>query len=133
MIWVLAASLREEEGFNIIVFPFLRREILPPFKNHQLCGIFLPEGGKRSSLRPCGSLKKRFKSGQRNTLVFDDLDKGFVVKTLTFECDLRIGGGKGQPAEGFSLNYVRADDPLASNGSQFAGTDGETNLPEEGS
>lgn len=73
------------------------------------------------------------KSGQRATVVFDDLDKGLVVKAFTFECDLRIGGGTSQPADGFSLNYVRADDPLAANGSPFAGTGNENDLPEEGS
>ena len=69
------------------------------------------------------------KGGQRATVVFDDLDKGLVVKAFTFECDLRIGGGTAQPADGFSLNYVRANDPLASDGSPYAGTAGETNLP----
>ena len=73
------------------------------------------------------------KGGQRATVVFDDLDKGLVVKSFTFECDLRIGGGTAQPADGFSLNYVRANDPVATDGSPFAGTAGETNLPEEGS
>jgi hypothetical protein len=73
------------------------------------------------------------KSGQRATVVFDDLDKGLVVKSFTFECDLRIGGGTAQPADGFSLNYVRANDPVATDGSPFAGTAGYTNLPEEGS
>lgn len=73
------------------------------------------------------------KGSQRATVVFDDLDKGLVVKAFTFECDLRIGGGTSQPADGFSLNYVRASDPLATNGSPFAGTGNETDLPEEGS
>ena len=40
MMWVLAASLREEEGFDIIVSPLLRREIVPAFKNTKLCGNF---------------------------------------------------------------------------------------------
>ena len=73
------------------------------------------------------------KGGQRATVVFDDLDKGLVVKAFTFECDLRIGGGTSRPADGFSLNYVRASDPLAADGSPYAGTGNETNLPEEGS
>jgi hypothetical protein len=72
-------------------------------------------------------------SGQRATVVFDDLDKGLVVKALTFECDPRFGGGTGQPADGFSLNYLHLTDPLATNGSPFAGTAGENDLPEEGS
>ncbi|MSU84760.1 MAG: hypothetical protein EXS21_06540 [Pedosphaera sp.] len=73
------------------------------------------------------------KGSQRATVVFDDLDKGLVVKAFTFECDLRIGGGTARPADGFSLNYIRANDPLATDGSPYAGTAGETNLPEEGS
>ncbi len=73
------------------------------------------------------------KGTQRATVVFDDLDKGLVVKAFTFECDLRIGGGTASPADGFSLNYVRANDPLATDGSPYAGTGTESNLPEEGS
>ncbi len=71
--------------------------------------------------------------GQRSTLVFKDLDDGLVVKAFTFECDLRMGGGHSNPADGFSLNYVRADDPLVTDGGPYAGTEGEANLPEEGS
>jgi hypothetical protein len=36
MIWVLAASLREKEGFDIMVSPLLRRERVPPFKKNEL-------------------------------------------------------------------------------------------------
>jgi len=73
------------------------------------------------------------RSGQRSTLVFNDLDNGLVVKAFVFEADLRIGGGTARPADGFSLNYVRASDPIVQNGSPFAGTGNETDLPEEGS
>ena len=73
------------------------------------------------------------RSGQRATVVFNDLDNGLVVKAFVFEADLRIGGGTARPADGFSLNYVRAGDPLIADGSPFAGTGNETNLPEEGS
>jgi hypothetical protein len=40
MIWILAASLREEEEFDIMVSPLLRWESVPPFKKNQLCGKF---------------------------------------------------------------------------------------------
>ncbi len=73
------------------------------------------------------------RGGQRSVLVFKDLEPGLVVKAFTFECDMRIGGGRNQPADGFSLNYVRASDPIIDNGSPFAGTGTETDLPEEGS
>ncbi len=73
------------------------------------------------------------RGSQRSVLVFKDLEPGLVVKAFTFECDLRLGGGTAQPADGFSMNYVRAGDPIIDNGSPFAGTSNETDLPEEGS
>jgi len=72
------------------------------------------------------------RGGQRATVVFNDLDAGLVVKAFVFEADLRIGGGTARPADGFSLNYVRAGDPIIANGTPFAGTGNETDLPEEG-
>jgi hypothetical protein len=81
------------------------------------------------------------KGGQQTCLVFKDLEAGLVVKAFTFEADLRIGGGTARPADGISINYVRAGDPLLTNAdngvdpsfTDFAGTDGERALPEEGS
>ncbi|MCZ7637812.1 MAG: hypothetical protein M5U12_18305 [Verrucomicrobia bacterium] len=63
-------------------------------------------------------------------MLFKDLEPGLVVKAFTFECDLRIGGGHNNPADGFSLNYVRDTDPIVANieagiGNPFAGTDSE--------
>lgn len=80
------------------------------------------------------------KGGQGAKLVFKDLEPGLVVKSFDFECDLRIGGGTGRPADGFSLNFVAADDPMITNAeggtgsafSDYSGTDGEGSLPEEG-
>lgn len=71
------------------------------------------------------------KGSQAARLVFKDLENGLIVKSFKFECDLRIGGGTTAPADGFSINYASTDDPVINNGA-FAGTDGETNLPEEG-
>ena len=53
--------------------------------------------------------------GSQSVLVFKDLEAGLIVKAFTFECDLRIGGGRGgttEPADGFSINYASTDDPL---------------------
>src|SRR2546425_632812 len=53
--------------------------------------------------------------GSQSVLVFKDLENGLIVKAFTFECDLRIGGGRGgttEPADGFSINYASADEPL---------------------
>ena len=81
------------------------------------------------------------RGGQQWCLVFKDLEAGLVVKAFKFECDLRIGGGTSNPADGFSVNYVRASDDLlvnADNGvdptyQNFSGAGGEGSLPEEGS
>ncbi len=75
---------------------------------------------------------------QSSTIVFADFDHGEVVQAFTFEADLRIGNGTQNPADGFSVNYVRAGDPVlvsAAGGTPtgFAtGPNCEANLPEEG-
>jgi len=76
--------------------------------------------------------------GMRSGIIFDDFDAGLVVAGFTFTCDVRIGAGSDSPADGFSLNFVRANDPVILNndGSGFAchaaGCGTEQNLPEEG-
>ena len=45
-------------------------------------------------------------------VLFDDFDHGLIVQAFTFECDLRIGNGNPNPADGFSISYVRANDPV---------------------
>ena len=47
-------------------------------------------------------------------ILFPDFDAGLVVSAFTFEADLRIGNGTTSPADGFSINYVRNDDPVLS-------------------
>ncbi len=82
---------------------------------------------------------------QRSAIIFQDFDNGAVVQGFTFECDLRIGNGSGDPADGFSISYARAGDPAlvagdnyptqnpATDGGIFAASPGcEDNLPEEG-
>lgn len=71
------------------------------------------------------------RDSQRAVLVFKDLENGLVIKSFIFECDLRMGGGNSEPADGFSLNYAASTDPVITGGN-FAGDDGEANLPEEG-
>jgi len=81
------------------------------------------------------------RGGQQWCLVFKDLEAGLVVKAFKFECDLRIGGGTSNPADGFSVNYVRASDELLTNADNgvdptyqnFSGAGGGGSLPEEGS
>lgn len=55
---------------------------------------------------------------QYSQLLFPDFDNGLIVKAFTFECDLRIGNSSdsdGRPADGFSINYARANDPQVLN------------------
>lgn len=77
--------------------------------------------------------------GQSTTIVFNDLEPGFLAASFVFECDLRMGGGHSNPADGFSVNYASAQDELvqaADAGSNptgpWNGTDSESSLPEEG-
>ena len=55
------------------------------------------------------------------SVLMPDFDKGLVVKAFTFEVDLRIGnatGNAGRPADGFSINFARANDPVVEDLSQ---------------
>lgn len=72
-------------------------------------------------------------NSQGGRVVFADFDNGAIVQGFTFECDLRIGGGTANPADGFSINYARANDPVITTGTGFASSPAcEANLPEEG-
>ncbi len=54
-------------------------------------------------------------NGQYAAVMLPDFDGGLIVKAFTFEVDLRIGnatGNDGRPADGFSINYARANDPV---------------------
>ena len=54
-------------------------------------------------------------NSQHASVLIPDFDKGLVVKSFTFECDLRVGNGTGnagRPADGFSISFARASDPV---------------------
>lgn len=51
-------------------------------------------------------------NSQAGAVIFSDFDSGAVVQGFTFEADVRIGNGTQTPADGFSINYVRANDPI---------------------
>jgi uncharacterized repeat protein (TIGR03806 family) len=77
--------------------------------------------------------------GQRGAIVFADFESGGSIRAYTFDADLRIGNGTANPADGFSINYVRANDPVLSAGNPATdagvwatGPNCEANLPEEG-
>lgn len=64
----------------------------------------------------------------------DNLEMTEADGRISISVELRIGGGTDRPADGFSLNFVRPNDPLLSgDGDGYAGIGSETNLPEEGS
>ncbi|MBU6401154.1 MAG: hypothetical protein KGS61_12610, partial [Verrucomicrobia bacterium] len=84
-------------------------------------------------------------------VLFTNFDGNLIVQAFTFECDLRIGNGNPNPADGFSINYCANNDPvvlalqagdtfadmnnqISSNGGQFSdnGNSGDTSLAEEG-
>ena len=74
-------------------------------------------------------------AGQKSTIIFDDFDSGLIVKSFIFALDLKVGDGTASPADGFSINYCRAEDPVVTqhDGNGWAASPGaEANLPEEG-
>ena len=77
-------------------------------------------------------------NGARAAIIFPSIDR--PISGFDFSVDARIGGGTDDPADGFSINIVRPDDPLLNeevNGGRGEGyassPTGEGNLPEEGS
>ena len=76
-------------------------------------------------------------NGARAAIIFPSIER--PISGFNFSVDARIGGGTDQPADGFSVNIVRPDDPLLSDegggrGEGYASSPtGEGNLPEEGS
>lgn len=79
-----------------------------------------------------GFLKLTEGTSANTRIIFADFDEGAVVQAFTFECDLRIGNGSESPADGFSVNYCRANDPVLTGGAFAEGQNCEANLPEEG-
>ena len=72
--------------------------------------------------------------GQRGAIQVSPLFEGVLNGAFSIKADLRVGGGTQPPADGFSFNFVRPDDPLVDTGTGFAASpDGEANLSEEGS
>lgn len=76
-------------------------------------------------------------NGQSGAIVMPDLSNppGSALSSFSISADLRVGGGTASPADGFSFNLVRPDDPLAQDPPEltYSGIRGEGSLPEEGS
>ena len=53
-------------------------------------------------------------------VVFPDIDNGAPVKAFKLTMDVRAGNGStARPADGFSISYVRENDPALSNIVQY--------------
>jgi hypothetical protein len=51
-------------------------------------------------------------NSENGDVIFSDFDNGQVVKAFSFTAMVKIGDGTGTPADGFSIAYVRANDPI---------------------
>jgi hypothetical protein len=60
---------------------------------------------------------------QIGAIVFPDLEDGQVVTAFSITAQLRVGGGTAPPADGFSFNFVRPDDPLLDEEDDFLAID----------
>jgi hypothetical protein len=106
---------------------------------------WVDNGGVNNS----GHIKLTDATGQACAVLFPDFDNGLVVAAFTFECMIKCGDWYANPpADGFSVNYARANDPIialvdgGTDPGRGATTDGwagsqdnggnEIDLPEEG-
>ncbi len=72
-------------------------------------------------------------ANERSVVKLPDLDPGKLVSAFDFSVDCRIGGGTAFPADGMSVNFVSANDPVVLNGTGFLGPPaGGSDAPEEG-
>lgn len=63
----------------------------------------------------------------------DNIEMDFTDNSLSIAAHVRIGGGTDRPGDGFSMSFVRPDDPVLDDGEGWAASPGgEENLPEEG-
>ncbi|PYK98318.1 MAG: hypothetical protein DME19_12980 [Verrucomicrobia bacterium] len=54
-------------------------------------------------------------NSQNGEVIFSDFDNGQVVQAFSFTAMVKIGDGTGTPADGISIAYVRANDPILTN------------------
>jgi hypothetical protein len=77
-------------------------------------------------------------NGQSGAILLPNLEEGNALVAYDITADLRVGGGTDRPADGFSFNLARLDDPAIENVAKGQSTGwaasptGENNLPEEG-
>ncbi len=56
-------------------------------------------------------------NSKSTTVIFPDIDDGQLIKAFTLTADIRLGNSTGdRSADGFSVNYARADDPILNGG-----------------
>jgi len=112
-----------------------------PTNNPSQTTAWIPSGGVGSATNANDGYLQitAAQNSQRGAIIFNDFDGGQVVQAFTFECDVRIGNGTiNPPADGFSINYVRANDPVLTTADPSqdnvwaTGPNCEGNLPEEG-
>lgn len=70
---------------------------------------------------------------QYSVIRFQDFDQGMLVKAFTFKVDVRMGNGTTErPADGMSVNFARANDPIFTDPTQWTGNVNGIDLGAEG-
>lgn len=128
------ASLPEAAHAGSYSTDFTTNPGLTVYQNAQ--SITAGNGWVASGGNPGGYLKMTDAANdQRTVVVFPDFEPGFLVGGFTFEVDCRIGAGTNPPADGFSINFARTNDPVLVNKNTTgfaANPDGALDNMEEG-
>ncbi len=102
---------------------------LTVFRSSAQVGQRFPTGGNTGGhfvLTPAST-------GQRCVVKLPDLDPAKAVSTFDIRMDCRIGGGSNVPADGMSINFALAGDPVLTAGTGFLPSpDGGADSPDEG-
>lgn len=121
-----ALALLGTPGFSKAGEVFYDFNTQPPDGTFQVFGNANPEWIASGGVNDSGYYKITDSLGSLSgVMVLPDIDAGKVVQAFDFSVDVRIGDGTGNPADGFSINYARAGDPVITTGAGFVSTAAE--------
>ncbi len=108
-------GLPDDQRLKLFVTQF--RDSAPGGPNYDPAHVSFPGWSSTGGVDGSGFMRLNDPTnGTRSIIVFPDFEEGFAVNGFTFSVDCRIGGGTTDPADGFSINFARAGNPLITTG-----------------